>query len=115
MLGVLVRRFHHPATFAGIPAALRRLEKSLKSRRFPADEERLFERFFADRFYPQSRFGVAFGFLAWSSFVVWDGLGFPALLPELAMIRFGVVAPVIGSNAFKQVTGSYLPGDPRGR
>ncbi|MCX7108997.1 MAG: ATP-binding protein [Proteobacteria bacterium] len=67
-----------------------------KFRRFQPQEERLFCQFYADKAYPKARFGIIFGFFAWISFGFWDGVGFPRLLPELAAIRFGLVAPVIG-------------------
>ena len=67
-----------------------------KFRRFQPQEERLFCQFYADKAYPKARFGIILGFFAWISFGIWDGVGFPRLLPELAAIRFGLVAPVIG-------------------
>ena len=65
-------------------------------RRFPPSEEPAFCQFLAEKTYPKARFGVIFGFFAWISFGIWDGIGFPQLLPELATVRFGLVAPVIG-------------------
>ena len=75
---------------------LSNFRRYLKIRRFPQPEERLFRQFYADKAYPRARFGVIFGFFAWASFGVWDSIGFPKLLPELAAIRFGAVAPIIG-------------------
>lgn len=66
------------------------------SRRFTGQEEQQFRLFYADKAYPKARFGVIFGFFAWMAFGFWDGLGFPRLLPELAAIRFGMIAPIIG-------------------
>ncbi len=77
-----------------------RLAKSLSFRRFPPPEEELFLRFHADKTYPKARFGVVFGLAAWVSFCVWDALAFPRSLPELAAIRLGLVAPLIGGLAW---------------
>jgi signal transduction histidine kinase len=68
----------------------------VKLHRFPQTQEQLFRQFHADKAYPKARFGVAFGFFAWLSFGIWDGLGFPGIVQELAAIRFGLIAPIIG-------------------
>lgn len=81
---------------AGLLAVLHRIEKPLHSRRFPLGEEREFLEFYAERTYPQARFGITLGFFAWNLFFVWDDLGFPAITLPLALIRFGLVAPAIG-------------------
>lgn len=82
--------------FDGLFALLRRIEKPLKSRRFPAGEEHEFDEFYSERAYPQARFGVGLGFFTWNLFFIWDAIGFPAIALLLAAVRLGMAAPVIG-------------------
>ena len=89
----------------------------MTSRRFSPLEEQQFCQFFSDKAYPKARFGVIFGFFAWMAFGFWDGIGFPRLIPELAAIRFGLIAPIIGGigwyiarhgKQFKQAMQAWL-------
>jgi signal transduction histidine kinase len=87
-----------------VPSHLGRI---VKLHRFPQTQEQLFRQFYADKAYPKARFGVIFGFFAWLSFGIWDGLGFPGILQELAAIRFGLIAPIIGGM------GWFIAGHPK--
>ncbi len=86
-------RIPYRVALAHCRSSSRRLYRYLKSRRFPPKEELLFQGFYADRAYPKARFGVALGLIAWIAFGVWDGLGFPEILPRLGMVRLGLIAP----------------------
>jgi hypothetical protein len=65
-----------PPSRREVTMARRRLAKLFASRRFSPEQERLFLQFHADAAYPRARFGIVAGFLAWTSFSLWDALMF---------------------------------------
>lgn len=88
-------RLRKDMAFAG-----RRLAKLLAFRRFSPERECAFLQYRAEALYRRARFGILAGLGGWAFLCLWDAWLFPKLWSCAAVVRMGLVGPLLTAVAW---------------